>query len=131
VPKWHPSILKDFYNLLYMFDVVDIKSLTVNRVSRTKLSGNLLPVIFGTSDQATEAQKMYDNHILQGYDMRLEVSFQKPPMRILGGVSWSGGRPGEHYSKRDQGSAVATNLESVSQDRIFPRQQDSHKFLSQ
>jgi hypothetical protein len=83
---WH-----DIYHMLYAFDV-EVAEYRETIWSR-HLSGNFLTLVFATSEQAQNARSRYNMHILSS-GHQVHISYAKPPMRLLGGVSWDSGRPG-------------------------------------
>lgn len=91
----------------------DVEFVVISRTQRRSLTEYICVIIFSTAEQAATIQSIYNGHILNPFGTHLLVLYPKPPQRIMGSVSWDGGRPGGHNTKRDQGSAVRTNFEKV------------------
>lgn len=66
---------------------------------------------FSTREEADDAVRVFHKYKYKG--CRLQVAKYQIPLKYLG-ASWESGRPGAHFSGRDQGSAVGTNYEHVS-----------------
>jgi hypothetical protein len=83
--------LHEIYHMLYAFDVevVEYRETAGSRY----LSRNFLTLVFATAEQAQNARSRYNMHILSS-GHKIHISLAKPPMRLLGGVSWDSGRPG-------------------------------------
>jgi hypothetical protein len=77
--------------MLYAFDVevVEYRETAGSRYS----SGNFLTLVFATAEQAQNARSRYNKHVLSS-GHQIHISLAKPPMRLLGGVSWDSGSPG-------------------------------------
>lgn len=111
LPSSDTWTVHELYKLLYSFDVEAL--LLRSRKSPSIFTRFLGAVHLGTPEQAATVQHLFDNYSLPS-GHRIHVSFSKPLMRVLGSVTWSGGRPGVHNSPRDQGGASGTNFEKVS-----------------
>jgi RNA recognition motif-containing protein len=101
-----------FYRLLHNFNVIWADFINIK--DKDDL---LISVSFTTRDEAERAKQQYNGFILEG--RRLGCNTWQIPRKYLG-ASWDSGRPGVHYSGRDQGSAVGTNFEEVRRSVEVP-----------
>lgn len=78
---------------------------------RRKTEESMINLSFATREEADAALHELDGFIWKGIKLRLR---RWQVLRKYYGVTWSSGRPGEHFSGlRDQESAVGTNFEYV------------------
>ncbi|KAF2626714.1 hypothetical protein BU25DRAFT_449256 [Macroventuria anomochaeta] len=94
------------YNIDSMGDFIEYR-----RKSDSGLRSTIM-LDFTTREEADKSVHVFDEHKFKG--MVLQVRKWQLPLKHLGGTSWDGGRPGIHYSGRDQGNAAGTNFEHVS-----------------
>jgi hypothetical protein len=88
------------YDLSYKFDTESFDLRTTGRSDGGLVSGYFASMVFRTSEQAALAKAKIEGQIHRPSGRVLQASCPKPPMRILGGFSWDGGRPGPHNTAR-------------------------------
>jgi TPR repeat protein len=106
-----------FYNvealhkMLFSFNIYAVRAAQHVNARVSHLSGWMAQVDFETAIDAQKACDIYNRSMIG--DNRLYFGITRPSIKSLGGVSWETGRPGEHFSARDLGSAKGTNFEKV------------------
>lgn len=107
------------YELLHNYNVTSLGPPLQQRGTRNfgvKFPTTFIVVYFASRHEADDARSRFDGYVLEG--QKLNVREWYLPMKYLG-VSWESGYKGEHYSGRDQGSAVGTNFEEVGPAKLF------------
>ena len=111
VPQPSSFNSKGIYALFYSYNVDSVSHSISYEEKGSKLQRTCWHVDFSSLEEADDAIRVLNGTECMGTKVR--VTKWQIPLKYLG-ASWDSGRPGEHFSGRDQGSAVGTNYEYVS-----------------
>jgi hypothetical protein len=105
------SNVKALRKMLFSFNIYAVRAAQHVNPRVSHLSGWMAQLDFETAMDAQKACDIYNRSMIG--NNRLYFGITRPSIKSLGGVSWETGRPGEHFSARDLGSAKGTNFEKV------------------
>jgi hypothetical protein len=111
LPRQAHFLVQNIYALFYSYNVDSVSWDIPYEEKTTKSQRKCWHVDFSTREEADDAIRVFNGTKYKG--TKLRVTRWQIPLKHLS-ASWDSGRPGEHFSGRDQGSAVGTNYEYVS-----------------